>query len=247
MFKRFIPSEYQPLLAYISPAAFKVIDWVSALSQLAKMSKNTMNQDLHDEIFSENTPLLPGNVQIHQDLTTQSSESEDGEDILDIYFSQFFSEKGILLDLRPSTFSKKEGLLLWNPQLLIHTFSNDFRKGMLSLYEGFYSDNEKKLYEGLYAVGLVARSETDDEVIRILFSHFGVANKNCVRFEMAHFRNSFHELFTYLKARKIKLSTDFLFLGIYLVTLYLNLSKWDKEYDVKACFERSVQRNIERG
>ena len=113
------------------------------------------------------------------------------------------------------------------------------------IYEGYYFENHHKLTEGMLKVGLITDTNpaTVEEIKKLLFSHFGEASDKEVIFELDHFKASFHSLFLYLKKNKIQLSSDFLFLGIYLVTLYLTLSKIGQPVDVNSCFRRSLERN----
>jgi len=76
-----------------------------------------------------------------------------------------------------------------------------------------------------------------------LFSHFGKAGEGPVLFELNKFKKSFHELFLHLKRNDLRLTSDFLFLGIYLVTLYLSMSKLGEPLDVKNGFIKVWERN----
>ena len=53
---------------------------------------------------------------------------------------------------------------------------------------------------------------------------------------MNKFQESFYELFKFFMDNEVELSKDFIFLGIYLVTLYLNLEELNVEFDVRDAF-----------
>jgi predicted unusual protein kinase regulating ubiquinone biosynthesis (AarF/ABC1/UbiB family) len=251
MIKRLIPDEYKPLLEYISPAAFKVIDWKHALKQFVASSKNAMGEAFARKVLEANKTLLAPKLQTLWQKKSDHSEAPDkrllAETILDTYFGQLYSHVGCFLDLRLSNFSCQSSGVVWHPSTFIHSFSPDFSKGMLAIYEGYYFDNPKRMQEGMKTVGLIKSSDPKEieEISRLLFSHFGDASAESVSFNLDHFKASFHNLFLHLKANQIRLPSDFLFLGIYLVTLYLALSKLGEELDVKTVFTHVWERNAQ--
>ena len=77
-------------------------------------------------------------------------------------------------------------------------------------------------------IGLIADTDSEEskqEMINIFNDHFGDENQESVKFEMKHFMDSFHKIFDKIFHQKKSLSEDFVYLGIYLVTLYLHLEK----------------------
>ena len=249
MILRMIPEDYRALMEYISPAAFKVINYKKAMIQLLKISKNSINQKQVREVTAAHQDLMGDHLRISKLATSEELEDVDqlklAEQILDIYFSQFFSLSGCFLDLRLKHFKASKTILHWNPSSFVHRFDAEFSDGMLLIYEGYYFENHNKLTEGMVKVGLITDTNPAavEEIKKLLFSHFGEASDKEVIFELDHFKASFHSLFLYLKKNKIQLSSDFLFLGIYLVTLYLTLAKIGQPVDVNFCFRRSLERN----
>jgi predicted unusual protein kinase regulating ubiquinone biosynthesis (AarF/ABC1/UbiB family) len=251
MIKQFIPKEYRSLLDYISPAAFKVVDWKKAMAQFLELSKHALNKSYIEDLAQSNVELFSPRVQLRQtevaDLSDAGplADSQVAEFILDTYFSQFFSNKGTLLDLRLKHFVNTKGHLLFDPGAFVHRFEQKFRTGMLEIYQGYYLSDPQKMENGMLAVGLVKKPDPEkiEYTKKLLFSHFGEADQGPIEFNLEHFKQSFQELFLHLKKENIRLSSDFLFLGIYLVTLYLALSKIGQKVDVKKCFIDSWERN----
>jgi predicted unusual protein kinase regulating ubiquinone biosynthesis (AarF/ABC1/UbiB family) len=252
MIRQFIPKEYHQLLDYISPAAFKVIDWKRATSQLFDMSKRAIDSSLARGLAESNQKLFPPQVILAGQTPADAVRNETLSDtrmaelILDVYFSQLFSEKGCLLDLRLSNFAKDQHSVRFNPGSFVHTFKDEFREGMLRIYEGYYFGRRETMQDGMRAVGLITSNDPRkvEEIEQLLFSHFGRADQGPILFDLESFRESFHNLFLYLKEQNIRLSSDFLFLGIYLITLYLSLSKLGQPVDVKKSFTDVCGRNM---
>ncbi len=249
MIERFVPKEYRDLLDFVSPAAFKVIDWKSLLGDFRAVSKSLFDEEAAAMLLRENQPLLLPAV-------TMSAEPIDGEDvaktartgqlILDVYFSQFFSRQGMFLDLRLSRFQRAGRDIVWSPQRLRYRFAEPFRLGMLDIYAGYYFNEPEQMRAGMVSAGLIDGDTSQagfEETIDLLFAHFGEASNSKVKFDLASFRESFHSLFLHLKTHDITLPSDFLFLGVYLVTLYWGLEQIGVGLDVQKAFQESWQRN----
>jgi len=168
--RNLVPKEYRPLLDYISPAAFRVINWKSAVAQFVSLSKHALENDYLEDLSAYNRRFLSENINLEKKQTDLKSFSEVDKrfagQILDIYFSQFFSNKGCFLDLRLKNFGEHEGMLSWNPCSFAHTFEKKFRIGMLAIYEGYYFENSAQMKNGMLAVGLI-KSRDQEEVAEI--------------------------------------------------------------------------------
>ena len=57
--------------------------------------------------------------------------------------------------------------------------------------------------------------------------------------EMKHFTDSFHQVFDKIFHQEKKLSEDFVYLGMYLVTLYLHLESLDVPLNVREAFQKA--------
>lgn len=250
MIHKFAPSEYRELLSYISSAAFKVIDWKSALAQFYNLSKNAFDQELISRLATHNLQFFSDRIVLEVDSNFKNrkrtlSDKQLAYEVLDIYFSQLFSDRGIFVDLRLGHFERKGEVVHLKPGSFIHTFDKEFRLGMLAIYEGYYLKNQAKMELGLSSVGLTKNSDKreTEEIKRLLFKLFGDADQKEISFDLSHFKTAFSGLFLHLKKTNTRLQSDFLFFGIYLVTLYLALSKLGHPLDVKKCFLTSWKRN----
>lgn len=259
MIKSFVPSDYRALLDFISPEAFKVIEWKTAAAQFIQLTKQSMDSEKISSAAKESSRILAIDLSLKgQNYRSASGQEIDdskhaGEtetrfehEVLDVYFSQFFSTKGVFLDLRAKFFRTSEySGTVFAPSSFVHTFDEKFRLGLLDIYEGYYLSRPKKMENGLLALGLVKNGDPEkiEETKKLLFSHFGDADQGLVSLELTHFKKSFHALFRYLKRESITLTSDFLFLGIYLVTLYLCLAESNQKVDVKKAFLTSWRRN----
>lgn len=243
--KPWIPAAYRDLLDFISPAAFKVIDWQSAIKDLASVSSGALlGNDGKEAMMEEVQKHLTENVILSTtEGSSISNATELGNKILETYFAQFRSEKGVFLDLRLKNFSQEGEEFRFAPTDLVYTFSDDFRQGMLLTYDGFYRDNEERLKLGMHTSGLLpedADQEMYEETRDLLFKHFDTADEQPIAFDLGKFRSSFHDLFMHLKKHNIRLPADFLFLGFYLVTLYQSLEELDEKFFVKECYVKSA-------
>jgi hypothetical protein len=161
--------------------------------------------------------------------------AEFGNLILRYYFSQLEYGDGVFLDLRPDSFQQTPGKLHFRPNGFWYRFSDDFRLGLLDLYDGFYFNDEEKFEQGLKSTGLLSPDwpEVDRERVKRIFrSHFGDAREQPMRFTITDFQKNFLKIFEFLLEKKVKLSSEFMLFGVYLVTLYLALEKFGAEHEV---------------
>lgn len=75
-----------------------------------------------------------------------------------------------------------------------------------------------------------------DELKSLFYAHFGPGDQSIVKFKVSQFSESFYELFHFFVTNKVELEKDFIFLGIYLVTLYMHLEDLGESCDVRAVF-----------
>ncbi len=133
-----------------------------------------------------------------------------------------------------------DGSLLWHPSSLYVDFSEDFLIQLANLYRGFF-ENSEELYEGaLRELGLLPdtmESSDKEELLELLISHFGSGKYQLVEMKISNFTKSFDNLFCFLQKKGIKVSADFLFLGVYLLTLYMHLDTIGGKFDVKGSFD----------
>jgi hypothetical protein len=249
VFSSFVPEPYKPLLACISPSAFRVVKWQDVLAEAPLLAKKMTTGDGVINLAKDLERLLPKDIEIFAEHRSQFSNSlslraEDGFTILELYFAQFKNDNGIFLDLRQSNFSLSSSLKVqWRLNGLWTKFRPEFRKGMLSIYKGYYFENSALLRDGLKQVGLIKEHFSESlisNVEEMILNHIGGETTN-QQFKVLHFTKGFENLFQFLLKEKIVLSSDFLYLGVYLASLYLHLERLGGEYNVRQAFFNNFQ------
>jgi predicted unusual protein kinase regulating ubiquinone biosynthesis (AarF/ABC1/UbiB family) len=158
-----------------------------------------------------------------------SKKKQFGQDLLHLYFWQIFGFDTCFLDLRDARFtSQTDQQIAWRPTGLYHRFAPEFMVAVRQLYRGFYLDNQELVTKSARDLGLITADFTAEQtksLLDLLQSHFGDGRTRDVLFTLEDFTHSFDKLFSFLKQNKVQIGSDFLFLGVYLVTLYISLSK----------------------
>ena len=237
----FIPRDFQSLLKHMGPSALKVVDWGDALKALKTLSTRYLSQDTPDALKASLREHLPAEVQFVDKFPSNKAKFENevtyAEEVLKTYFSQLKCPEGLFLDLRQSRFEQTDEILMWKPNSLWVSFTGEFREGLLEIYKGYYGKDDDLMDSGLNKMGLLSAASTPDqkaEIKNLILNHIGSDSPNAVEFKLEKFTESFEALFSYLKKHNMKISVNFIYLGIYLVSLYLNLSQIQRPIDVKA-------------
>ena len=76
----------------------------------------------------------------------------------------------------------------------------------------------------------------------LLENHFGQGKNSPVEFKVANFMKSFDCLFLFLKKEKLKLHEDFLFLGNYILTLYMHLESLNCTLNIFEAYKLASQK-----
>ncbi len=239
------PGFLKDILPYISPRVFDLIDIPTVVLNMGKISYQYMFSKGIERGKSGLEKFLPSVISFSAIDGDALSTKEKGEAILELYFLQVLVGKKIFLDLRPGRFREEAGGLIWSPNGLHCDLKNDFQTGLVNLYSGFYQNNQDSYEKGLAQIGLISEGDTQEEraeMMRIFNDHFGDGDQEAVKFEMKHFVDSFHQIFDRIFHQHKKLSEDFVYLGIYLVTLYLHLEKNGEALNVRAAFNRAYQK-----
>ena len=192
-------------------------------------------------------PFLPDTIAFNGIANDIITDQDRGEAILELYFSQILSGQKVFLDLRPARFNLVNKKMKWIPNGLYCQFDHVFHQGLINLYSGFYQQNDELYEKGLNELGLISNDDNADqrdEIKNIFSDHFGANDQTKVKFEMNHFVHSFHLIFDRIFHQQKKLSEDFVYLGIYLVTLYLHLGPLETQLDVRKSFFRAHDRII---
>ena len=240
---RILPGVLKELSRHVPTVLFQTVEWSDLAAELPKISKRMLQKEGFEELYQSNKDLLnPYSIQ----LTAHALDRNDffnkrwvGEKILTLYFVQLFSGNGLFLDLRSNHFTEKDSLLLWSPSNFWTKFDEHFRLGLLKVYEGFYLENDEIYYNGLEAIGLLKKdfSLSDKKQLGDLFrAQFGSALTEDMKFDLEQFKNSIIKMSNFLLSRKVNISKDFLYLGIYLVTMYSILEELDEKYPVKRIY-----------
>lgn len=239
--KMLIPEDFHPLLSCISPSAFKVVDWKSLFKTAPLLSQRVVKKSGVQKLAQAIENHIPRHIafEFGSSEKNQIQNSDFGKTLLEIYFGQIYCENGLFLDLRPARFSQNEsGSTHWNPNGLWVTWDSKFRNGMIEIYEGYYEESPSRLRDGLLKVGLVKEGfqlKQIEEVESILRAHIG-GDPGAQKFEIKSFTSSFERLFQFLIKNDVTLNSDFLFLGVYLASLYTHLQTLGGTYDVREAF-----------
>ena|GEM_PF-914824 len=237
----FLPGVVKELVKHVPDLALEVTDWDGVLRDLPVLSRRLLTGAGASGLI-EAQQKLPGNLvhftsRIPASGTPPSREKNDA--ILRWYFAQLHCPEGLFVDLRGRHFEWKNHRLEFHPSGFWYRFTEDFRNGILTLYQGFYRGDEQRFEEGLVATGLLDRSwpAAEQSELKMLFrSHFGNSLEHPMRFTLAGFQESFLRIFQFLLRKKVRLSSEFMVFGIYLVTLYLALEEGGHSHAVKSLF-----------
>lgn len=238
---RILPGVLKELSKHVPTVLFKTVEWSELASELPKISRRIIQKEGYDDLYQSHKLLLdPYNVILTNEPLIRASIQKDkwaAELWLTIYFAQIFSPDGLFIDLRSLHFHDERPLLKWHPTGFWTKFNEDFRTGLLKVYEGFYLDNDALYFEGLEEIGLLRKefSPEDKEELALLFrKHFGAGINQ--EFKLDHFKDSIIRMSEFMLNKKVKISKDFLYLGIYLVTLYSSLEETGAELPVKQIY-----------
>ena len=250
---RILPAVLKELVTHVPTVLFEVTDWHELASELPKLSRKFLKKEGYSSLFNLQKSYLQS-AQIHLEEKAELNLPEQlskplGEQFLALYFSQLFSPHGIFLDLRANHFSlASDNTLLWHPPALWVRFDDTFREGLLDVYDGFYLQNDDLYYNGLVKAGLMSTdwSLEDKEKLGQLFKgQFGSSLTTEMRFTLEGFKSSMMLIADFLLEKKVKISKDFLYLGIYLVTLYSVLEKVEEPLAVRDVYLR-VRDQVQR-
>lgn len=239
---KILPGVLKELSKHVPTVLFQTVEWSELASELPKISRRIISKEGYDDLYHVQKSLLdPYNIVLTNEKLNSSLQQDhwSGEKILTLYFAQLFSPEGLFLDLRSSHFCDERPILKWHPSGFWTRFGEDFRQGLLKVYEGFYLENNELYLEGLEQIGLLKKEfspEDKQELAELFRAHFGSGVKQEMKFELNHFRDSIIKMSEFMLNKKVSISKDFLYLGIYLVTLYSTLEETKSELPVKQIY-----------
>ena len=224
-----LPKLLKEILTNIPSIAFKIVDWKTFLRQAAPLMRR-MSQKNPDPLILENLH--------HLQLSTFGLKTTKGENVLRIFFGQLLDPAGVFLDLRPKHFVQIQENWHFRPNNLWVQLNDTFHLSLINLYCGFYWNNHALFDQALVDLGLTKNlSDNEKNELNGLFrKHFGMGDQEEIEFRLHKFQESFYELFKFFLDKQVKLETDFLYLGVYLATLYLHLEELGGKYNVKKIF-----------
>jgi hypothetical protein len=241
---RILPGVLKELVKHVPTVLFEAVEWSVLASELPKLSRRLLQKEGYAPLFQHHQEFLrPYDIMLTEEsLNAHEKHLPQGEaeKILYLYFAQIFSPEGLFLDLRPTHLHfENANRLKWNPPSLWTKFDETFREGLINIYDGFYREDDGTFYKGLQKIDLCSPDwpEEDQKKLGDLFkSHFGSSRSEAMKFEVEAFKKSLMNITDFLLKKKVKISPDFLYLGIYLVTLYSALEKSSEALDVKSIY-----------
>jgi hypothetical protein len=240
---KILPKFFKDVLQHIPTLALKSVNWKDVLKDMGpfvfRLGTKELEKSKQDTISNLKILNLELTNKIDKKRLADSEENkEQGQLLLKLYFSQFKNKHGLNLDIRASHFEYNSELLKWSPNNCWYKMSDHFREALIDLYSGFYHNNNERFERALQSIGLTKNlNDTKTQELKELFyAHFTPGDQSLVKFEVSKFSESFYELFHFFVTNEVELETDFIFLGIYLVTLYMHLEELDESFDVRAAF-----------
>jgi hypothetical protein len=239
------PGFLKEILPYISPRIFDLVDVPAVAINMGKLSYQYFFSKGISKAKDHIHHYLPEKISFNEVCGSNITKREYGEQLLELYFTQVLLGGIVFLDLRSKVFSKNNEGVIWSPNGLYCEFDKKFITGLKNLYEGFYLNNGQQYELGLMEIGLINKndsSETREDIMSIFKDHFGGGDQGEVVFKIDKFMNSFQLIFDRIFHQNKKLSEDFVYLGIYLVTLYLHLEEIGEPLNVRESFNRAFEK-----
>ncbi len=240
----FVPKDLRQLARFVPTSGWDAIEWKPLLGAMREVSSRYVTgrgvADLRDDL-SEAAPEIAWVKKLRGVKRLDKVRDEDalqaaGDAILQLYFAQWLHDDGLFIDLRAVRFGLDEDTLHYAPNGLWIRLRPEFREGMVALYRSFYSDDDKAFDRALKQMGMLKpgmSKKAETELKALLNSHFGI-DQRAQTFAIDAFKASFDELFAFFIEHDYKLHSDFIFVGFYLITLYLTLEQGGQAHDVRS-------------
>ena len=239
----FIPEDLRQLARFVPLRGWDAIEWKPLLTSMRAVSWRYVSGRGVSALSKTVQGVSPG-ISLVDDLgdatplteiTAPRSLRRHGDAILRLYFSQWLLDEGLFLDLRPARFGVLDSELLYAPTGLWVDLRPEFREGILSLYRSFYSTDDAAFDDALRQMGMLRPGLPEDaelELKELLHAHFGI-DQSAQAFSIDTFKASFDDLFEFFIEHDYKLHSDFVWVGFYLITLYLTLQHGGQKHDVR--------------
>lgn len=239
----FLPEDLRQLARFVPARGWDAVEWRPMLASLRSVSWRFVS-GIGVRAQTQRTQAVVGKLVLGQppqeataltDLTHGAQRRSAGDRILQLYFRQWLVPGGLFLDLRPARFWWSERELYYLPNGLWLKLRPEFRLGMISLYRSFYADDEAALRAALARMGMLRPGldqASEEQLLELLKTHFGM-QAGAQRFSIDEFKSSFDRLFDFFIEHDYRLHSDFVFVGFYLITLYLSLEALGQQHDVR--------------
>jgi hypothetical protein len=243
LLSNFLPDPLPEIFSKAPKIIFKSFPVTQLLKEATTLTSQMMNHDIQNEMkesLREKIPSISIEIAPSIEVPIKKLNHEQAVTLLKLYFFQLKHHHQIFLDLRSVNFGQKNGFLTWAPTALYHSFQTEFHQGILNLYFGFFTGNDEAMDQGLKQIKLIQpeMSELKKTELRSLFkSHFGNAMEGEVILNLNDFNKSFNNILQFLDQENLKIEIDFLYFGIYLITLYLSLDPVASPIPVKKIYE----------
>lgn len=253
LIKNVLPKAIQPLLDLVGPSFFKAVPWLDLTAEGRVILAHLAGSDSKQSKLAEKQlqkMLLGRQIELTTELVENSAtmEAEDkkqvGEKILELYFLQLRNEQGVFLDLRSQRFSADAENLYFSKGQLWIQMQVLFRESLLDLYKGYYQSKPKLFDKGLTGIGLMNEkmsAEQKEKIKDLFLKYFGEGDQTEVRFSTEHFVQGFEKIFRFIAAEKLEISAQFLYLGIYLASLYQHLQTLDVPLNVRLSYNKAMK------
>jgi len=237
-------TEWSQLRDLVSPTFFEVLPAGRLAGQVGELASNYGSRSGFKDARGTRADALAEaglGVALDDDARALAKERPAGADpareargqrLLELYFHQIFHGQTTLLDLRPERAALDDDeVLRWAPAAMWITWKPDFIEPLRELYAGFYEDEDARFLAALDRLSIRPAEDT-------FRRQFGAGDQSAVSFDVAAFRDTFHEAFIRCRDAGAQLHPNFLALGIYLATLYLHLEELGGTFDVRTAFFR---------
>ena len=240
----FVPRDLRQLARFVPARGWDAIAWKPLLGSLRDLSVRYATGRGVPALRAACAPQVPDLRFTHfvprprrlDALTDAARRRRAGDELLRLYFAQWRVDEGLFLDLRAQQLGlDDEGHLLFAPNGLWIRLRPEFRLGMVDLYRSFYTDDAEAFRAALRRMGLAAPGlapAAEQALEDKLRAHFGL-EQDAQRFSIDRFKASFDDLFAFFVDHDYTLHSDFVFVGFYLITLYLTLDELGEAHDVR--------------
>jgi hypothetical protein len=245
IFMRILPGVLKELMKHVPTVLFQTVEWSDLASEFPKISRRVLTKEGYGSLFAEQMKFLrPLEIELTTEplksIPVQSSHNKwAAQKWLQLFFAQLHSPHGLFLDLRTQNFAIDYPTMKWHPTGLWVKFSEDFRLGLSDVYDGFYNENPELFRKGLSRIGLLSFEWPDEDQSKLceLFkAQFGSSHDFVMGFDLDEFQKAMMMMANFLLKKKVKITKDFLYLGINLVTLYSTLEETQEKLPVKKIY-----------